>query len=60
MRRTRAVRLLAVILGVVGAYRLRKSELGISDIKGILQDLLRSALARVVQLWALIKEQVHL
>lgn len=60
IRRTRALRLLSVILAVGGVYRWHKSGLGVKDIKGMLQNVLQGVLATAVQTWTLLKEQAHL
>lgn len=60
MRRTRALRLLSVALAVVGAYRWRKSGLGIKDIRAMLENVFQGVLATAVQTLAVLKEQARL
>ena len=60
IRRTRALRLLSATLAVVGVYRWRKSGLGVTDIRGMLQNVLQGVLATAVQAWTHVKNQAHL
>jgi hypothetical protein len=46
IRRTRALRLLTVALVVLGAYRIRRSGLGIQD---FIRQMIQGALAKTVQ-----------
>jgi len=57
-RKTAAIRLLALILFISGAYRLKSSGLGLKDLKELLRKTLHGGVATIVQLWALIKEQI--
>lgn len=57
IRRTRALRLLSVLLAIIGVYRWRKSGLSVGDIKGMLERVLHSALATAVEAYTLVKEK---
>ncbi|KAF2706664.1 FAD/NAD(P)-binding domain-containing protein [Pleomassaria siparia CBS 279.74] len=57
-RKTLAVRLLALILMVGGAYRLRQSGLGATDLKAFLRSGLQGVMSSVLQLYAIFKTQV--
>jgi hypothetical protein len=59
MRRTRAMRVLAVVVGIVGMYRARQSGLGVRNIKGVLRSVLQGSVANLLQLWALAKKQIE-
>jgi len=59
-RKTRAVRLLALVLLAGGAYRLRQSGLGVKDVKAFLQNEVQRSVARIFQLWAFFKDQATL
>lgn len=58
MRRTRAMRALAVLLAIVGAHRLHKSGLGVRDIKEMMQNIVQGSLHSVVQVWRQVRGQV--
>jgi hypothetical protein len=59
-RKTRAVRLLALVLLAGGAYRLRQSGLGVKDLKAFLQNEVKRSVTRILQLWIFVKDQVTL
>lgn len=58
IRRTKALRFLTVALAVVGAYKVRQSGLGLQDLKAVVKNFLQGYVARIFQLWALLKSQV--
>jgi len=53
--RTRAMRLLAVGLAVVGLYRARQSGLSVSDSRTMIRNALREAFAKVIQVGTSLK-----
>ncbi|KAF2832951.1 FAD/NAD(P)-binding domain-containing protein [Ophiobolus disseminans] len=58
MRRRRATRILAMVLAIVGAYRLRRSGMGVGDVKRMLQKLVRGSAASVLQVLGDVRRQV--
>jgi cation diffusion facilitator CzcD-associated flavoprotein CzcO len=58
IRRTRMTRTLAILLAVVGAYRMRRSGLGVAHIKGVIRGIVQGSAASLGQLWALAKSQI--
>ena len=58
IRRTRATRALAVLLAVVGAYRLRQSGMGFRDIKDAIRSLVQGSVASLGELLTLLRKQL--
>jgi cation diffusion facilitator CzcD-associated flavoprotein CzcO len=58
IRKTRAMRGLAVLLAVIGAYRARRSGLGIRDAKGLMRSIIRGSLASLGQVVGMVREQI--
>jgi cation diffusion facilitator CzcD-associated flavoprotein CzcO len=58
MRRRRATRVLATVLAIVGAYRVRQSGLGVKDLKAMLQNVVQGALASLMELRAVVQKQL--
>lgn len=58
IRRTRATRVLAVLLAVVGAYRLRQSDMSFRDVKDAMRSLVQGSVASLGELWTLLRKQL--
>lgn len=58
MRRTRVLRVVAVAVAVVGAWRVRRSGVGVKDVRAFLEGMLQGWLARVVKGWTVVKGQL--
>jgi cation diffusion facilitator CzcD-associated flavoprotein CzcO len=58
IRRARAMRTLATLLAVVGAYRARQHGLGFANIKGVLQSIVQGSVASLAYLGAVVKKQI--
>jgi hypothetical protein len=52
------MRALAILLAVVGAYRVRRSGLGVRDVKGVMRNIVQGSMVSLVQVWELVKKQV--
>ena len=52
------MRTLAVVLAIVGAYRVRRRGLGVRDVKVTLQSVMQGSLASVLQILRQVKKQV--
>lgn len=57
-QRTRATRLLAILLAIVGAYRLRQSGTGFRDVKDAIRSLVQGSVASLGELWAVLRKQI--
>jgi hypothetical protein len=55
--RTRALRLLAVALAVVGAYRARQNGVRLTDMREVIGQVLQGSLARLLQASTMLREQ---
>jgi hypothetical protein len=51
------LRLLTVALAVLGAYRVRRSGLGVQDFKAMFRQMIQGALAKTVQSAIYMKKQ---
>jgi cation diffusion facilitator CzcD-associated flavoprotein CzcO len=60
IRKTRAIRGLAVLLAVVGAWRLSQSGLGFGDLKGVMRNVLQGSIASLRQLAGVVREQIRI
>ncbi|KAF2030110.1 FAD/NAD(P)-binding domain-containing protein [Setomelanomma holmii] len=58
IRRRRAMRILATVLAIVGAYRVHQSGLGVKDVKALLQNVIRGSLASLVELRGVVQKQL--
>lgn len=58
IRRTRATRVLAVLLAVIGAYRLRQSGMGFRDVKDAMRSLVQGSVASLAELWTVLRKQL--
>ncbi|KAF1946136.1 FAD/NAD(P)-binding domain-containing protein [Clathrospora elynae] len=60
MRRTRAMRILSVVLAIGGMYRLRRSGLGVEDVTAVMKYVVQGSLARLLRLWTAVRREVAL
>lgn len=57
-RSRQATKTLALVLGIVGSYRLYHSGLGVQDLKELVGQILRSTISQVLLIWTLVREKV--
>jgi hypothetical protein len=57
MVRTRTIRLLAVTLAMMAAYRAHQNGVSLTDVKGVIRQMMQGSLARLLHVLTRAREQ---